>query len=226
MFRKMLSCSLAAAVILLSSPCFAEDTKWDDLIEEATRVFDEMTMMPEDGIPSDAVKQAYAIAIFPSVVGGGFVFGGKFGQGIVVTRDKKNNTWSAPAVFDMGGASFGWQIGGQATDTILIIRNERGLDGLLRSNFKLGGDASIAGGPWGREAEATTDLQLKGMIWSYSRSRGAFIGAKLDGAIVSANKRANEELYGDECEARDILMKGKVKPPRSADGLYKLLKKF
>ncbi len=222
--RKVLTVLLALSFIFTASTAFAD--KWDDLLVESARVFEEMTEMPEEGIPASAIKNAYAIAIFPSVIGGGFVFGGKYGQGIVIAKDAKDGNWGAPAVFNIAGASFGWQIGGQATDTILIIRNERGLDGLLSSKFKLGGDASVAAGPWGREAQAATNLQLKGMIWSYSRSRGAFIGLKLAGSVITANDGGNEDLYGDSYTPKEILLDGKVQPTDSADRLLKDLKKY
>ena len=157
-------------VISVSTPCFSQ-SKWDELIVESARVFEEMTMMPEEGIPSSLLKKCHAMAIFPSVVGGGFIVGGEWGQVIVIRKDAKTGSWSPPAVFNMEGASFGWQIGGQATDTILLIMTERGLDGLLKSKLKLGGDASVAAGPLGRDIEAGTDLQLKGAILAYSRSR-------------------------------------------------------
>lgn len=222
--RKIFTILIAMSLLFTAAPAFAD--KWDDLLVESARVFEEMTEMPEEGIPSSAVKDAYAIAIFPSVIGGGFVIGGNYGQGIVVARDGQAGKWGAPAVFNLGGASFGWQIGGQATDTILIIRNERGLDGLLSSKFKLGGDASIAAGPWGRDAQAATNLQLKGAIWSYSRSRGAFIGLKLSGSVITPNEGANEALYGEDYSPKEILLEGKVEPTESAGRLLKDLSKF
>jgi lipid-binding SYLF domain-containing protein len=225
MLKKVLSVFLAVSFLLSFTTSFA-DTKWDNLLIESARVFEEMTEMPEEGIPASSIKNAYAIAIFPSVVGGGFIIGGNYGQGIVIARDKSKKGWGAPAVFNLGGASFGWQIGGQATDTILIMRNERGLDGLLQSKFKLGGDASVAAGPWGRDASATTDLQLKGMIWSYSRSRGAFIGLKFSGAVITPNHDANESLYGEYYPVKEILVENKVQPTASANRLLKDLAKY
>ena len=130
MVKKILTMFLVLSVLSGFTPGFAE-SKWDELLIESARVFEEMTEMPEEGIPADFIKNAYAVAIFPSVVGGGFVVGGKYGQGVVMARDGDRGEWGAPAIFNLGGLSFGWQIGGQATDTILIIRNERGLDGLL-----------------------------------------------------------------------------------------------
>ncbi|MBF0253325.1 MAG: lipid-binding SYLF domain-containing protein [Candidatus Omnitrophica bacterium] len=199
--------------------------KWDDLLIESARVFEEMAAIPEEGIPAAFVKKSYAMAIFPSTIGGGFVFGGKYGQGVILAKNDKG-TWSAPCVFNLAGVSWGMQIGGQATDIVLVIMNERGLNGLLNSKLKLGADASIAAGPVGRDAEAATDLTLKSEILSYSRSRGAFIGVKLEGSVISANETANSDLYGAGLTAKDILIDGKVSPTVSAERLIKDLNEY
>src|SRR4030042_5678412 len=144
--KKIFAVATIIAIFASTSILCVGETKWDRLLVESARVFEEMTQMPEEGIPKSLLKNSYAIAIFPSVVGGGFVIGGKWGQGIVVVKDKKTAKWGAPAVFNLGGASLGWQIGGPATDTILLIGSERGLEGLLQSKFQLGGDASVAAG--------------------------------------------------------------------------------
>lgn len=223
--KKLVVFFLLSAFLLFTSGASFADNKWDNLLVESARVFEEMTQMPEDGIPESLLKNAYAVAIFPSVVGGGFIFGGKWGQGVIVAREDGKN-WGAPAVFDIGGASFGWQIGGQATDVILLIMSERGLDGFLKSSVKLGGDASVAAGPIGREAAASTDLQLKGAIFSYSRSRGAFIGLKLEGSVIGFNKSANSSIYGDSYSAKDILLRNKVEPTEAASRLLGDLSKY
>ncbi|MFA5336490.1 MAG: lipid-binding SYLF domain-containing protein, partial [Candidatus Omnitrophota bacterium] len=184
--------------------------KWEDLITESGKVLDEVNSMPDTGIPSDMFKKCKAIAIFPSTVGGGFIFGAKYGQGVVVYRDDKGE-WSPPAVFNIGGGSFGWQIGGQATDLILVMMNDRGVDGFLASKFTLGADASVAAGPVGRDTQASTDLQLKGGIFSYSRSRGAFAGVKVEGSGISQNKEGNKALYKQDLSVKEILKEGKAK---------------
>jgi lipid-binding SYLF domain-containing protein len=224
--RRIVALALVGVFIFTSaSSSFAQD-KWENLLVESAKVFEEMTQMPDEGVPSDLIRDAHAIVILPSTVGGGFILGGKYGQGVILAKSRGARGWSAPAVFNLAGASLGWQIGGQATDIILLVMTERGLDGLLQSKFKLGGDASVAAGPVGREAEASTDLQLKGGILSYSRSRGAFIGVKLEGAMLSLNKEANTSLYGKELSARDILIKRSVEPPAYADRLMKNLKRY
>lgn len=225
--KRAISMGLAAVFFLsVSSPCLAQD-KWENLLIESARVFEEMTQMPEEGIPDKLIKDCHAIVIIPSVVGGGFIIGGKYGQGVILARGKRKDEWSAPAVFNLAGASFGWQIGGQATDIVLLVMSERGLDGIIQSQFKLGAGASVAAGPVGREAEASTDLHLKGGILSYSRARGAFIGLKLEGAMLSLNKKANTLLYNRSgLTAEDILIRRTVGPPNFSDRLLRSLKRY
>jgi len=225
MKKMMCLFSVVLCILMISVPAFSLD-KWDNLLVESGKVFEEMTQMPEDGIPVSLLNDCYAVAIFPSTVSGGFVIGAQYGQGVIVAKDKATNAWTAPAVFNIAGGSFGWQIGGQATDIMLLIMNERGLDGLLQSKFKLGADAAIAAGPIGREAEAATDLQLKGGILSYSRSRGLFAGIKLEGSVISYNTEANTAIYGSEITARDILINKTVQPTEHADRLLKDLAKY
>ncbi len=227
MFKKILTTVLSAIFLFtMNTAVFAED-KWDNLLVESAKVFEDMTKMPDEGIPVSLLKDSYAIVIIPSAIGGGFVFGGRYGQGVIVSRDKKNNNkWSAPAVYQLAGASWGLQIGGQATDIILLVMSERGLDGLVQSQFKLGGDAAVSAGPVGRDAAAATDLQLKGGILSYSRSRGLFAGVKLEGTILSFHTEANTKIYGKDVTARDVLINKTVQPTKAAERLLKDLGKY
>jgi len=202
-----------------------DDNKWTRLVEESGKVLSDIQRMPDQGIPEDLLRSSQAIAIFPSTISAGFVFGGKYGQGIIMIRDN-NGKWSPPAIFTIAGGSFGWQIGGQATDFVLLIMNRRSIDGLLQSQFKLGADANIAAGPVGRTAEASTDAQLKGGILSYSRGRGLFAGVKLEGAVITQHWDGDEALYGRPISAESIMMKGMAKMPKSADDLVKLLNKY
>ena len=220
---KHVLCALMILGLVMSAAprVHAEETKWDNLLTESARVFEEIMQMPEKSIPTDLLKNCQAIAIFPSTVSGGFIVGAKFGQGVILNKDKAAKTWSAPAVFNIGGGSFGFQIGGQATDIVLVISSERGVDGLLRSKFQLGADAAVSAGPIGRDTQASTDAQLKGMIFSYSRSRGLFAGVKLEGAVVSQNQEGNKALYKKEVTAKDILVNRTVKPTASAQRLIK-----
>jgi len=203
----------------------AED-KWTALVEESGRILGEVQEMPDQSIPEDLLRSCRAIAIFPSTISAGFVIGGKYGQGIMMVRDETTGKWSPPAVFTIAGGSFGWQIGGQATDFVLLVMNRRSVDGLLQGKFKLGADADVAAGPVGRSAEASTDIQLKGGILSYSRSRGLFAGVKLEGAVIAEHREADAELYGKRVSASEILLKNKVKMPKAADSVLKILNKY
>lgn len=211
-------------VIFLTSTASAEDNKWSRLVEESGKVLSEVQQMPDQGIPEDLLRSCHAIAIFPNTISAGLVFGGKYGQGIIMVRN--NGKWSSPAIFTIAGGSFGWQIGGQATDFVLLIMNRRSVDGILQGKFKLGADASIAGGPVGRAAEASTDAQLKGGILSYSRSRGLFAGVKLEGAVIAEHWEGDKELYGKSLSSEDILLKNKAPMPNSAGEVLKVLNKY
>lgn len=213
---KKITCFLIVFLFLAPfylAESYANDNKWEDLITEADKVLGEMTQMPENSIPESLLRKCKGIAVFPSTVRGGFIIGVEYGQGVALL--KQGGTWSAPAVFNMGGGSFGWQIGGQAVDVILLIMNERGVDGLVQSKFKLGGDAGVSAGPWGRDAELSADLQLKSPILVYARSRGLFIGLKVEGSVITQNNAANRVLYGGSYSAKDILLKGQVKPTQA-----------
>jgi lipid-binding SYLF domain-containing protein len=161
----------------------------------------------EKAIPQELLDTAEAIAVFPGVIKAAFVFGGRGGQGVISRRVKGG--WSPPAFFNLGGGSFGPQIGGQKTDYILLIMNESGLNGLLKDKFELGGEVGISAGPVGREAAASTNPRLNAGILSYSRSKGAFIGAALKGAVISPDNDLNEAIYGKNA---DELLKSPAEP--------------
>ena len=220
---------LALVVIFFASLALPAESraesKWTSLVEESGKVLGDIQEMPDQGIPEDLMRGCRAIAIFPNTVSGGFVIGGKYGQGIIMIRDMSGK-WSPPAIFTIAGGSIGWQIGGQATDFVLLIMNRRSVDGILQSKFKLGADANIAAGPVGRTAEASTDAQLKGGILSYSRSRGLFAGVKLEGAVIAQHWDGDETLYGRPISAESIMVKSMVKMPESASDLVKLLNKY
>lgn len=222
-FALLLIGVFAASILAVSANAYAD--KWEDMITEAGKVLKEVNSMPDTAIPSDLFKKCKAIAIFPSTVGGGFIFGAKYGQGVVLYRDDNGN-WSPPAVFNIGGGSFGWQIGGQATDLVLVIMSDRGVDGFLASKFTLGGGASVAAGPVGRDAQAATDLQLKGGIFSYSRSRGVFAGLKLEGTGISQNREGDKALYKSDVTAKEILKDNVVKPTPAGEALIKDLRAY
>ena len=172
---------------------------------EAAETFTEIMNVKDKAIPKELLDTAEAIAVFPGVIKAAFLVGGRGGQGVISRRVKGG--WSAPAFFNLGGGSFGPQIGAQRTDYVLLIMNQSGLDGLLKDKFELGGEASIAAGPVGREAAASTNPRLDAGILSYSRSKGAFIGAALKGAVITPDNDLNEAIYGKKAEA---LLKGEA----------------
>jgi lipid-binding SYLF domain-containing protein len=161
---------------------------------DAAEVFNEVMRTPDKGIPKELLDKAEAIAVFPGVVKAAFIIGGRGGQGVVSRRTTSG--WTAPAFFNLGGASFGPQIGAEKTDYVMLIMNEGGLKGLLEDKFELGGEASIAAGPVGRTASASTNATLDAGILSYSRSKGAFVGASLKGGVISPDNDLNEAVYG------------------------------
>ena len=165
---------------------------------DAAKTFTEIMNVKDKAIPKELLDTAEAIAVFPGVLKGAFVIGGRSGQGVISRRVKGG--WSAPAFFNLGGGSFGPQIGAQKTDYVLLIMNPSGLNGLLKDKFELGGEASIAAGPVGREAAASTNPRLDAGILSYSRSKGAFIGAALKGAMITPDNDLNEAVYGKKAD--------------------------
>jgi len=169
---------------------------------DAAKVFTEIMNVRERAIPKELLDKAEAIAVFPGVIKAAFIFGGKGGQGVISKRTPKG--WSAPAFFNLSGGSFGAQIGASKTDYVLLIMNQEGLNGLLKDKFEIGGEVGVAAGPVGREAAASTNPRLGAGILSYSRSKGAFIGAALKGAVISPDNDLNEAVYEDK-KAKDVL---------------------
>jgi lipid-binding SYLF domain-containing protein len=169
---------------------------------EAAEVFTEIMNVREKAIPKDLLDKAEAIAVFPDVVKAAFIIGGKGGQGVISRRTAKG--WTAPAFFNLGGGSFGAQIGATKTDYVFLIMNQDGLNGLLKDKFEIGGEVGVAAGPVGREAAASTNPRLDAGILSYSRSKGAFIGAAIKGAVISPDNDLNEAVYG--MKAKEVLM--------------------
>lgn len=168
---------------------------------EAAEVFTQIMNIKEKAIPKELLDKAEAIAVFPGVIKAAFVFGGRGGQGIISRRIRGG--WSAPAFFNLSGGSFGAQIGATKTDYVLLIMNDDGLNGLLKDKFEIGGEVGVAAGPVGREAAASTDATLQAGILSYSRSKGAFIGAALKGAAITPDNDLNQAVYGKK--AKEVL---------------------
>jgi lipid-binding SYLF domain-containing protein len=204
----------------------ANDNKEQDRLENCGLVIQEIMDIPDD-IPQDLIDKADCIIVYPSVLKGAFIFGGSYGRGAMTCRsgEKFNGPWSAPTMMALEGGSFGFQIGGQATDFVLLVMNERGAKAILSSKVKLGADASAAAGPKGRSAEASTDVTMRAEILSYSRARGLFAGVSLSGSTVRPDNRANEKLYNKSVSAGDIIFKGVVPVPTGAQQMISYLNK-
>lgn len=179
--------------------------------EKAAKVFTEIMGAPDKGIPQELVDKAECIAVFPQVLKAGFIVGGRGGRGVASCRT--SNGWSAPAYFNLGGGSFGLQIGAQATDFVFLIMNTDGVNSLLKSKFTMGADASVAAGPVGRQAGASTDATLNAQILSYSRSKGLFAGLELKGVVINQDDSDMRDAYGSGTSAKDILRENKVTAP-------------
>ena len=200
--------------------------KENERINQSAHVFKEILGMP-DGIPKDLLDKSYCVVIYPSVKKAAFIVGGSYGRGLITCRKGPDfsGSWSAPAMFALEAGSVGFQIGGQATDFVLLVMNESGARSVMSSKVKLGGDASVAAGPVGRNAAAATDIVLKAEILSYSRAQGLFAGVSLEGSTLRSDDGANKALYGKELSAKEIVREGKVAPPASAQRLLAVLRK-
>lgn len=185
-----------ALLIAVSHPAAQEGVKESDRITAAITVLDEVMGAKDSSVPGSILEKAEAIAVFPSLVKAGFVVGGSRGHGVISVRDPKSGAWSSPAFLTITGGSFGLQIGVQEVDLVLVVQNRRGLEQLVKNQFKVGADASVAAGPVGRDASASTDIQLRAQILSYSRTRGAFAGVTLNGSTIRQDRDANERFYG------------------------------
>jgi SH3 domain-containing YSC84-like protein 1 len=214
---------------LLALPVMANaQQKEADRIKEAGQVLRDILEAPDKGIPQDLMDKAECVVVYPSVKKAAFVVGGSYGRGVMTCRTGQNfmGPWSAPAMMALEGASFGFQIGGQATDFVLLIMNEKGAGSILKSKVKIGGDASAAAGPVGRNASAETDVMMKAEILSYSRAQGLFAGISLSGSTMRPDDGANKAVYGSDVTAQDIVFKHEVKAPASASVLLAELNKI
>ena len=218
--RAVYTFCLILALCLVAAPTFAQkqSKRAEDAIrhsKDAAEVFNEIMGAPDKAIPKELVEKAQAIAVFPGVVKAAFIIGGREGKGVISRRTAAG--WSAPAFFNLGGGSVGAQIGVNKTDYVLLIMNEKGLNGLLGDKFQIGGEVGVAAGPVGREASAATDVQLKAEILTYSRSKGVFIGAALNGTVITPDNNLNEAFYG--MKASEVLNGGVSSIPQPV-GIY------
>jgi lipid-binding SYLF domain-containing protein len=203
-----------------------EDTKDNDRIQNAGTVVQEILDIPDD-IPQDLLDKARCVIVFPSVIKAAFIVGGSYGRGVMTCRTGKNydGPWGAPTMMALEGGSFGLQIGGQATDFVILVMNNRGADSVLHSKVKLGADASVAAGPKGRDASAATDASLRAEMLSYSRARGVFAGISLEGSTLRPDNDANKRVYGKTISAEDIITESRLRAPESAHLLLSRLQK-
>ncbi len=214
------------AMAFVASASYADNKKEVDRVENSGTVITEILNIP-DNIPQDLLDKAECVVVLPSVVKFAIGIGGSYGRGVMTCRsgEKFNGPWGAPTMIALEGGSFGLQLGGQATDFVLLLMNSRSAEGVLTSKVKLGADAAAAAGPKGRDASAETDATLRAEILSYSRSRGLFAGISLEGSTLRPDSDANMHLYGKDLPAKDIVLKGVVPAPPSARQLLATLNK-
>ncbi|MGC2162753.1 MAG: lipid-binding SYLF domain-containing protein [Silvibacterium sp.] len=204
---------LCVAAFTASAYAASSRADLNDRMERARLVINQLSQTPDRGIPDSVIKQAVCVAVVPSFKKAAFVVGGQYGQGVVTCRT--GHGWSAPVFIRMAGGSFGFQIGGQGTDLVLVAVNDHGMQDLLKSKFKIGGDAAAAAGPVGRNAQAATSLNMSAELLTYSRSKGLFAGVSLDGTSVSQNQDDTDAFYGRSYSFHQILA-GQVAVPGSA----------
>ena len=220
-----LSCTLFVVTPLFAGAASAADeSKDNDRLRNSGTVLKEILDVP-DNMPQGLLDKADCVVVFPSVLKAAFIVGGSYGRGAMTCRTGEDfrGPWSAPTMMALEGGSFGFQIGGQATDFVLLVMNESGARGILASKVKLGGDASVAAGPVGRDSSAETDATLRSEILSYSRARGLFAGVSLEGSTIRPDNGDNTRVYGRKVSAREIVLSGKVSVPPAAQQLISTL---
>jgi lipid-binding SYLF domain-containing protein len=208
---------LLTLIVCLCSFSFAEDagdTKAAERVQAAADVLNDIQRAPDKGIPQDVLRSAECVAVVPSMLNGGFIFGGKYGRGLASCRTPKG--WSSPAFFKVEGGSFGFQAGGQAVDLVMLIMNKDGMKHLLSSQFELGADASVAAGPVGRDTAGNTDWKMRAEVLTYSRARGLFAGVSLNGAVIKQDKDSTRQFYG-HMVSFPASLNGEVEPPAAAN---------
>jgi len=222
MTSRWISVGLLAALAL---PAYAQQ-KEEERVENAGKVMKEILDAP-DSIPQSVLDKAYCVAVLPSVKKFAIGIGGSYGRGVMTCRGGKDfhGKWGAPTMMALEGASVGLQLGGEATDFVLLLMSDKSASSILASKVKLGADASAAAGPVGRTASAETDVTLKAEVLTYSRAKGLFGGVSLEGSTLRPDNDANKDLYGKKIEAKDIVLEGAVKPPSSAATLISTLQK-
>ena len=220
--------SFALAIVAAASHVVIAQKESDEAkrILAAGTVLEEIMDAADKSVPRSIMEKAEGIAVFPSLIKGGIVVGGQRGRGILSVRDKKTGGWSSPAFLTVTGGSIGAQFGAQAIDLVLVINNQRGLEQLVKNQFKIGADAAVAAGPVGRDASASTDIQMRAQILSYSRARGLFAGVTLNGSTIRQDRDANERFYGTAYRTGQIVFEGLGGSPEPADAWKGILAKY
>jgi lipid-binding SYLF domain-containing protein len=221
--KKVFSAFLAVALGALPLASLAA-SKETDRLQNCGMVLEEVLRIP-DNLPQDLLDKAECVIVIPSVLKAAFVFGGDYGRGAMTCRSGEHFTgkWGAPTMIALEGGSFGFQLGGQATDFVILVMNPRGATAILSSKVKLGADASAAAGPKGRDAEAATDVSLRAEMLTYSRARGLFAGVSLEGSTLRPDNNANESIYHKKMDATNIVRKGGIAIPPAAQKMVSLL---
>jgi len=218
-----LKTALLSILLAFTASQATAENSLDRRIDAATEVLEQMSKMPEKGVPSSLLSSAYAVAVIPSVIKAGFILGGSYGKGILVVR-QSDGRWSNPAFISLGAGSFGWQVGAQSSDIVLVFKNRKGVDNIANGKLTLGGDANVAAGPVGRHTSAATDGKLKAEIYSYARNRGLFAGISLEGAWLRMDNKANFAFYeGDQNTADKILSDKHMPTPANARRFIEVL---
>jgi lipid-binding SYLF domain-containing protein len=218
MRTRFLAIPLALLLGLTAASATGLDKKDQKTLQDSIAVLNDLSNAPDKGIPQELLGKAECILIFPSVAKGAFIVGGEGGHGVASCR-QPDGTMGSVAFYTVGGASVGFQIGGESADFVMLIMNEKGVDHLLADKFTIGGEAIATAGPVGRTVKAATDAQMHAQILSWSRSRGLFVGAALDGSVVKPDKDANAHLYGQATTGKEILVNSKVAVPGAAQPL-------
>lgn len=216
MGKTLVTLLLVGGTALAPLAMAAKESSAADRLDASADVLVDMMHASDKGIPQDLMNRAQCVVVIPNMKKGGFIWGAKYGRGFAMCRRAGGSGWSAPAGVRMEGGSFGLQIGGSESDVVLLINNKSGMNRLLSDKFTMGGDASVAAGPVGRDASAQTDAELHAEILSYSRSRGVFAGLALEGATLRPDKDADRELYGHDVTNREILTTNAIQPPPAA----------
>ena len=222
---KKLFAPIFVVLLLLSTASRADDqAKDEDRLKNCGTVLSEILNIPDD-LPQDVLDKADCVVVFPSVLKAAFIVGGSYGRGAMTCRHGANfeGGWSAPTMMALEGGSFGFQAGGEATDFVLLVMNDKGADGILSSKVKLGGDASAAAGPVGRSASAETDVSMRAEILSYSRARGVFAGVSLEGSTIRPDNDSNERIYGKKMNAKEIVLTRGTPVPAAAKDMISIL---